>query len=104
MGGLFFIFIWVLVHQLAIRLRYRRHMDRVLEEKRASLASLHLSLPRMRGSSHPPVTPETSHRSVRSIRTLKRRGGGAGGRGARSHSVEHILTEVRDLSIIRSHK
>ena len=29
-------------------------MDRVLEEKRASLASLHLSLPRQ----HPPMTPE----------------------------------------------
>ena len=86
-GGLFFIFIWVLVHQLAIRLRYRRQMDRVIEEKRASLASLHLSPPRH----HPPVTPETTHRSVRSIRTLKRRS--AGGRGGRSHSVEHILTE-----------
>ena len=88
-GGLFFIFIWVLVHQLAIRLRYRRQMDRVIEEKRASLASLHLTLPRQ----HPPVTPETSHRSVRSIRTLKRRGA-SGGRGGRSHSVEHILTEA----------
>ena len=104
-GGLFFIFIWVLVHQLAIRLRYRRQLDRVIEEKRASLASLHHSLPRQ----YPPVTPETTHRSVRSIRykwkqklflfmimimttcsrTLKRRGG----RGGRSHSVEHILTE-----------
>ena len=86
-GGLFFIFIWVLVHQLAIRLRYRRHMERVIEEKRASLASIHLSLPR------PPHTPEPSHRSVRSIRTLKRRGAGPGGR-YRSHSVEQILTEA----------
>ena len=99
-AGLFVIFIWVLVHQLAIRLRYRLHMERVIEEKRASLASIHLSLPR------PPQTPDTradsSHRSVRSIRTLKRRGaagggaGGGGGGGARyrSHSVEQILTEA----------
>ena len=85
-GGLFFIFIWVLVHQLAIRLRYRGHMERVIEEKRASLASLHLSLPRQ----HPPLTPETNHRSVRSLRTLKRRNGHQGGR---SQSVEQILTE-----------
>ena len=85
-GGLFFIFIWVLVHQLAIRLRYRRHMERVIEEKRASLASIHLSLPR------PPGSPDTGHsRTVRSIRTLKRRG--QGGR-YRSHSVEQILTEA----------
>ena len=87
-GGLFFIFIWVLVHQLAIRLRYRGQMERVIEEKRASLASLHLSLPRQ----HPPLTPEPSHRSVRSLRTLKRRSAG-NHHGGRSHSVEHILTE-----------
>ena len=100
--GLFVIFIWVLVHQLAIRLRYRLHMERVIEEKRASLASIHLSLPR------PAPTPDTradsSHRSVRSIRTLKRRGaaagaaagagGGGGGARYRSHSVEQILTEA----------
>ena len=87
-GGLFFIFIWVLVHQLAIRLRYRGQIERVIEEKRASLASLHLSLPRQ----HPPLTPETSHRSVRSLRTLKRRTG-PHQQGGRSHSVEQILTE-----------
>ena len=91
-GGMFFIFIWVLVHQLAIRLRYRRQMNRVIEEKRASLASLHLSLPRL----HTPVTPDINHRSVRSIRTLKRRS--AGSRGGRSHSVEHILTEGDGLT------
>ena len=91
-GGLFFIFIWVLVHQLAIRLRYRTQMNRVIEEKRAGLASLHLSLPRH----HPPVTPDSTHRSVRSIRTLKRRSQGA--RVGRSHSVEHILTEGDGLT------
>ena len=84
-GGIFFIFLWVLVHQLAIRLRYRRQVDRVLEEKRASLASIHLSLPRQ-----PHVAPDKdSHRSVKSIRTLKRRKDGA---RSRCQSEEHILT------------
>ena len=67
-------------------------MNRVIEEKRAGLASLHLSLPRH----HPPVTPDSTHRSVRSIRTLKRRSQGA--RVGRSHSVEHMLTEGDGLT------
>ena len=42
-GGIFVIFIWALVQQFFIRMRYRRQVDRVLEEKRAALASLHNS-------------------------------------------------------------
>ena len=72
-GGIFFLFIWLLVHQLAIRMRYRRQLDRVVEEKRASLASIHLHLQRQ------PEAPyeNDNHRSVRSIPTLKRRREGA---------------------------
>ena len=88
-GGLFFIFVWVLVHQLAIRLRYRRQLDRALEEKRASLASsIHQAASAGLGPAAPAVL---EHRSVRSIRTLKRRAGA--GRAARAHSCDQILTE-----------
>jgi hypothetical protein len=67
----------------------------VLEEKRASLATLHTSLPR------PLPREATGHRAARSVRSLKRRGkaGGGGGMGGeeyealrvRSRSMEHML-------------
>ena len=84
-GGIFLIFIWLLVHQMAIRMRYRRQVDRVLEEKRASLASIHLSLQRQ-----PPYEPdEVKHRSVRSMRSLRQRREGS---RSRCQSEENILT------------
>ena len=67
----------------------------VLEEKRASLATLHTSLPR-------PLPKEKpgAHRGARSVRSLKRRKAGGGGATSgeeyealrtRSRSMEHIL-------------
>ena len=84
-GGVLFIFFCLLVHQQSIRMRYRKHMDRILEEKRASLASIHLSL---QEEPHG-VQEDNNHRSVRSIRALKRKREGS---RSRCRSVENILT------------
>ena len=84
LGGILFIFFCMLVHQLTIRMKYWRQMDKILEEKRASLASIHLSL-----QAEPKGTLEdTHHRSVRSIRALKRKREGS---RSRCRSVENML-------------
>ena len=65
----------------------------MLEEKRASLATLHTSLPR------PLPKEKPAHRGARSVRSLKRRkaGGGSGEEyealRTRSRSMEHILQQ-----------
>jgi len=83
-AGIFLAFLWVLVYQLALRLRYRRQLDKIVEEKRASLASLHLSLPR----------PQNSGQHSKSVRSLKRRKQQQNQEtvSKRSASLEHILT------------
>ena len=64
----------------------------MLEEKRASLATLHTSLPR------PLPKEKPAHRGARSVRSLKRRKAGGSGEEyealrTRSRSMEHILQQ-----------
>ena len=64
-GGIFFIFIWLLVHQQAIRMRYRRQVDKIVEEKRASLASIHQSLQNQVPNTLDQVKPSTRNKKTR---------------------------------------
>ena len=69
--------------------------SQVLEEKRASLATLHTSLPR------PLPKEKPAHRGARSVRSLKRRKAGGSGEEyealrTRSRSMEHILQPPGD--------
>ena len=70
-GGIFFIFIWLLVHQLVVRMRYRRQVDRIVEEKRASLASIHHTLQKQVPSRFDQGKP--NNRSKRSTKKTKER-------------------------------
>jgi hypothetical protein len=94
-AGIFGVFFWVFVNQLFSRMKNKRQRATVMEEKRATLACLHGSLPRQKHGE----AEKTPYRSVKSIRTLKRKKAGFDlefdSMRMRSRSMEHFETDSK---------
>ena len=60
--GIFFIFIWIMVDQLFVNLRYKKHIEEVVASRRASLASINIhTLPHLRYNGDPVKIGHSQH-------------------------------------------
>ena len=97
--GIFFIFVWILVDQLFIKLKHKKRLSEVVASRRASLASIHSMY---NGPPPPPLGPphhgggaaatdtmrsNTSRRSGKTVRAVKR--------GQKHNSLKRSRSSVR---------